>query len=187
MKKKKLLVFIFLVIILLIIFTLLLRISIINKNSSQDNLEYIYSEEIKEGTTSPDMIHVVIALYKGEVDPRSISKSTYYFINTVVPNYLKKCTNDKKTEKFFKKNLDNIKMDVNTNKSEFKGLISEIRKLSGELEYESSRFDSDTIRRTNKGLEAMLYIKYKNNPEISVKVTILNEPDLNKSPIKYTK
>ena len=186
MKKKKL-IKIFLIILILLIICLVIFMSLLKENdvSSRESFEYIYSDEMKDGTTSPDMIHLIITFYDGEVAPDSISKSIYYFINTVIPKYVEKCSNEKKAEKYFDNNLEDVKLDINANKSEFVGLINEISKISGELKFESARFDKDSIKRTNRGIEALLYIKYENNPEISVRFVLLNELYDDRSSIKY--
>ncbi len=154
--------------------------------TSEENLAYINSDELEEGTISPDMIHVVIALYEGELNPKAISKSTYHFINHLVPEYLKKCKNDEVARKYFQKNKDNINFDIGISKEEeFVNLIHEIQKLSGNLEFESSRFDPDEVIVKSNHVEAVLYIKYKNNDEIAVTIRLSNKVYENKNSIKF--
>ncbi len=176
--------------ILLIILAVLLIVLKNNIRTPKENLSYINSDEMEEGTFSPDKIHVIIAayVYEGELNPKAISKSTYYFINSIIPEFLKQCTDDEKTDKYFEKNSENIKINIGiTEKEEFEALINEIRKLSGKLEYENSWFDLDSINRTRHNLETILHIKYKDNPEITVKLTISNKQYRNKTSIKYEK
>lgn len=186
MKKNILLILILILLVVLII--CIIGLSKIKKiRSSEENLEYINSDELDEGTISPEMIHVVIALYKGDLNPKAISKSTYHFINHLVPEYLKKCTNEEITKKYFQKNKYDIYLDTGINKEEeFINLINNINKLSGNLEFETSRFDKDSIVKNNNGIEAILYIKYKNNEEISVKVKLLNKVYSDKTSVLFS-
>ncbi len=189
MKKKKnilIVIMIILLIILMIVIVTLNKLKTKNDRTSEENLEYINSDELEEGTISPDMIHVVIALYEGELNPKAISKATYYFINDLVPEYLKKCKNEEVTRKYFEKNKDNIYLDIGINKEdEFVNLINEIKKLSGKLEFESSRFDKDSINVKSNHLETVLYIKYKDNEEIAIRMKLLNRVYENKTSIKF--
>lgn len=154
--------------------------------TSKENLEYINSDELEDGTVSPDMIHVVIALYEGELNPKAISKSTYHFINHLVPEYLKKCKNEEITREYFQRNKEDIYLDIGINKEEeFISLINEINTLSGNLEFESSRFDKDTLVVKNNRVEAVLYIKYRNNDEINVNVNLYNKVYSNRTSIKF--
>ena len=186
MKRKRRILILLILVLLMCMITL-----IIIKNqlrTPEENLKYINSNEMDKGTVSPEMIHVVIASYEGELNPKAISKSTYYFINYVIPEYLNECKNDSKTDKYFEKNKDKINLDIGiNNKDEFKNLIQEIKKLSGKLEFESSRFDKDNINKESYNLKTILYVKYKNNSEISFNVTISNKIYNNKSSIKFSK
>lgn len=185
MKKKTVLILILILMVSLIV-CLVGLIKIKNVRNSKENLEYINSDELDEGTVSPSMIHVVIALYEGDLNPKAISKSTYHFINHLVPEYLKKCTNEEITRKYFQKNKNDIYLDIGIDEeTKFIDLINEISKLSGDLEFESSRFDKDNVIVNTNGTEAILYIKYKNNEEIAVKVKLLNKVYSNKTSVQF--
>lgn len=186
MKKRKILIILILIILLVLMITLIILKSHIR--TPKENLEYINSDEMDSGTFSPQMIHIVIAYYEGDLNPKAISKSTYYFVNNMIPKLLKECSDDSKIDKYFEKNMDEIKFNIGINdKDEFKALMQEIKKLSGKLEFESSRFDRDNITRENSSLKTILYVKYKNNPELSFDVTISNKVYNNKSSIKFSK
>ena len=176
--------------IIILLIALIIVIFQLNKlkgtRTSKENLEYINSDELEDGTVSPDMIHVVIALYEGELNPKAISKSTYHFINHLVPEYLKKCKNEERRREYFQRNKEDIYLDIGINKEEeFISLINEINTLSGNLEFESSRFDKDTLVVKNNRVEAVLYIKYRNNDEINVNVNLYNKVYSNRTSIKF--
>ena len=182
--RKKILI----TIIILTILLVALLIVVFMQTNTKRNLEYINSDEMNEGTVSPDFIHVVVASYKGKLNPKAISKSTYYFINELVPKYLKKCDNSESARKYFQRNLKDIKLDIGVEKEEeFLKLMEEIQKLTPELKLERSYFNMDEIENNYNNTKANLYIKYENNPEISVKLTISNRIYQDKSTIKFSK
>lgn len=182
MKKRRIIIILLIILLIVVLSLIIIKLNI---RTPRQNLDYINSNEIDEGTFSPQMIHVVVASYEGDLNPKAISKSAYYFLNTVIPKYLKEC-ND--SEKYFEKNKDAIKLDIGvTNSEEFSNLMQEIKKLSGNLEYESSRFDADNIKKDFKGLKTTLYIKYKNNPEISFDITISDKIQSDRNSVKFSK
>lgn len=94
------------IILIILIIALLLLILMMNRvRTPQETFKYIYSDEMDEGTFSPEMIHIVIAAYEGKVNPKAISKATYYMITSRIPEYLNNCKDDDSTEKYFEKIL----------------------------------------------------------------------------------
>lgn len=169
--KKILLLIIIIVVVVLIALIMLLDTT----KSHINNLEYINSDEMNEGTFSPEKIHVLLQIYKGDLNPKAISKSTYYFTQSLVPEYYKKCKTEFSAKRYYFNNKKNIFIDTGINSEEdFLKLNSEIQKLSGELIFESSRFGIDEMKKKSDGVETYLYIKYKNNDEIKIKVIIYN-------------
>ena len=65
--------------------------------------------------------------------------------------------------------------------------MEEIQKLTPELKLERSYFNMDEIENNYNNTKANLYIKYENNPEISVELTISNRIYQDKSTIKFSK
>lgn len=186
--NKKTARIVLILIIILFISAIILIVALMNDRTPKENLEYINSEEIDEGTFSPEFIHIIVASYEGDVNPKAISKSTYYFTTNLVPKYLKYCDNEENTKKYYNQNTEDIKIDIGIeSEEEFIELISEIQKLTPNLEYEYSRFGKDEIVSNNRNLQAKLYIKYKNNPEICVTTTISNSEYTNKTSIKFSK
>lgn len=153
----------------------------------ENKLTYINSDEMKEGTTSPKMIHVVISRYDGDLNPKAITKSTYNFINSIIPKYLKKISNEDEAISYYNKNIQEIYTEIGIrNQNEFIDLYKEISKLEGELEYESSKFKLNEVEKGNRETEANLYIQYSNNPEICIKIIVSNRVYENRTSIKYT-
>lgn len=182
-QKRRIILLIF----ILLIFLGVLMVVKFYLTKDKINFEYIYSDEMKNGTFSPKMIHLVIAAYEGDVNPKSISKSTYYMITTKIPEYLKNCS-DNNTEKYFNKNKDSIYLDTGiTNKDDFDKLIKELSKLSGKLELEYAIFDRETIKVNKTNLEVVLKIKYKDQEEISLNVRIKNKQRDEVPSIEYYK
>ncbi len=186
-KNKKIILF-SIIMMLVLLSCMVIVINIIRLNDPEVNLEYINSDEMRDETFSPDMIHIVISKYEGNLNPKAISKSTYYFINTVVQRYLNNCVDEESTKRYFNSNADSIYIDIGIDsEDEFYELIQEIDKLNGKLEYENATFKMNEIYVNSNNTEAILYIKYKDNPEISVKTTISNRVYNNRSSIKYSK
>lgn len=153
----------------------------------ENKLAYINSNEMKDGTTSPKMIHVVISRYEGDLNPKAITKSTYNFINSIIPKYLKKIDSEDDAIKYYNKNKSEINKEIGIkNETEFVDLYKEISKLEGKLKYESSKFKMDEVEKGDRETEANLYIQYSNNPEICVKIIISDRIYANKTSIKYT-
>lgn len=187
-KAKNMAKIILLVLVLLTVLVTFLFIILKNVSNPKKNLEYMNSDEMARGTFSPKFIHIVVASYEGEVNPKAITKATYYFTTNLVPKYLKKCSNEEDSKKYYSENSEAIKIDIGIdNESEFLELMKEIQKLTPKLELESSTFKKDEIQVNKKNLEAVLYIKYQDNPEISVKTTISNKQYNNKTSVKFSK
>ncbi len=146
-----------------------------NHRNVREEKEYVYSEEIEEGTFSPTLIHVPIGVYKGEVPPQAFSKSCYLFITRYIPEFYKECTSPEKMEKYYNDNKNELKKILGIRSLEdFNNIIKTISGLNGKLEYESSRFIMDEVYTDNDGIEANLYIKYKNNPELKFVMRVSN-------------
>lgn len=183
--KKK----IVLIVLILLVIVLLTMIVLKNKiRTPRENFQYIYSDEMDEGTFSPKMIHMVIAAYDGEINPKAITKSTYYIITQKIPEYVMNCRDDDSLERYFKKNRESIYLETGIkDKENFKCFITELRKLSGNLEYEYAIFDRETIKVNKNSLDVLLKVKYKNNDEISFNVQIENKESINNPSIKFYK
>ncbi len=183
--SKKILIIIFIILCILLISLILVKSKI---RTAEENFEYIYSDEMDENTFSPEMIHLVIAAYNGEENPKSITKSTYNLIVNLIPEYLKKCVNEEQTLKYYEKNAKDIYLLLGIdNKEEFNNIIKEISKLSGDLKFESAKFDRTTIEKSNNSLKVVLKIKYVDQEEISLNVEIKNKSYLTKPTIKFYK
>lgn len=159
----------------------------ITTESPKEKLNYINSDEMKEGTTSPKMIHAVITRYEGNLNPKAITKSTYNFINTIVPKYLKEINTEEEAKEYYNKHSEDIYVEIGIGKEDdFLELYKELSKLSGELKCESATFKLNEVEVKTASTEANLYIKYADNPEICIKIIISNNVYTNRSSIKYS-
>ncbi len=179
------------VIVLMLLFLLLgIIITIyINKiRTPKEMYSYIYSDEIDEGTFSPKMIHMVIVAYEGEVNPKAISKSTYYMITNRIPEYLNKCKDNKSLNDYFEKNSNSIYLATGINNNEqFKKLLAELKKVSGKLKLDCAEFDRETIKVNKNNLEVVLKIKYEKQEEILLNMRISNKESVKKPAIEFYK
>ena len=183
MKRK-----IAIVILVVLILICLLVIINIKKIKTQINLSYINSEKVKEGTFSPNNIHVLLAYYEGENKGPAITKTLYYFITDRVPEYRSKCKSEKQIKSYFKKNKNIIYKDIGINdESKFMDLISVISTLPEDLVYESSNFEMGEMSKDVDRLTANLYIKYKGSSKIKLKIYINNKTTTKRSPVKFSK
>lgn len=187
MNKKQLFKIILILLIIIFLLTIFL-INISSRKSSKQYLKYITSDEIDENTTSPKMIHYVLSAYKGVVNPKALSKSTYYIINQKIPEYLKYCKTNKDIDKYFEKNENDIYLDLGIDdKEQFEKFMDEINKLSGDLKYESSRFDKEYTSIESDYTETVIHIKYENQEEISLDMIIKNYSEQDEPVIVYFK
>lgn len=182
-KKKIIIILIILMLVLLLLVILKSRI-----RTSQEMFEYIYSNDMDEETFSPEMIHIVIAAYEGDINPKAISKATYYMITNRIPEYLKNCKDNQSLNKYFEKNAESIYLETGIeNYDDFKRLIDEFRKLSGNLKLEYAKFDRDSIKVNKNNLEVILKIKYQEQDEISLNMKIKNKKTANSPAIEFYK
>lgn len=189
MKKKKInpkkIILILLILIIVFLSLILVRL---NVRTVGENFEYIYSDEMDKNTFSPEMIHLVIAAYEGDENPKAITKATYNLIVNLIPEYVKKCVDESQTQKYYEKNKDTIYLLLGIdNQEEFNKLIKEVNKLSGDLEFESAKFDRETIEKNTNNLTVVLKIKYVNQEEISINVKIDNRTSSTRPTIKFYK
>lgn len=175
MKNKKILILAVIMILMILLLSLIILL-IQNKRTPKENFKYIYSDEMDEGTFSPEMIHIVIARYEGDINPKAITKASYNLINKVIPTYSKYCKDEKSMKDYFDKNKNEITLETGIlTENEFEKFINEINKLSGKLKFESAKFDRESITVNKNDLEVVLKIKYKDNEEISINTKINNK------------
>lgn len=185
LNKNKKIVISMLIVLTILIVILIVLINILR--TPQETFEYIYSDEMDKGTFSPEMIHIVIAAYEGEVNPKAISKSTYYLITEIIPEYLNKCK-DGDTNKYFDKESNSIYLMTGIkNKEDFKKFMDELKKLNGNLKFEYAKFDRESVKVNENDLEVVLKIKYQNQEEISVNMRIKNTESETRPSIEFYK
>lgn len=185
LNKNKKIVISMLIVLTILIVILIVLINILR--TPQETFEYIYSDEMDEGTFSPEMIHIVIAAYEGEVNPKAISKSTYYLITELIPEYLNKCK-DGDTNKYFDKESNSIYLMTGIkNKEDFKKFMDELKKLNENLKFEYAKFDRESVKVNENDLEVVLKIKYQNQEEISVNMRIKNTESETRPSIEFYK
>ena len=185
LNKNKKIVISMLIVLTILIVILIVLINILR--TPQETFEYIYSDEMDKGTFSPEMIHIVIAAYEGEVNPKAISKSTYYLITEIIPEYLNKCK-DGDTNKYFDKESNSIYLMTGIkNKEDFKKFMDELKKINGNLKFEYAKFDRESVKVNENDLEVVLKIKYQNQEEISVNMRIKNTESETRPSIEFYK
>lgn len=166
--KKKLLK-----IIIIILLLILLGIFYLNTQKMKEvglSLEYMNSNDITTSIISPTNIHVVLAKYKGNIKPKTISKFSYNLTYDVIPHYVKlikegKIKVDNRFFYFNNKNLILAQTGIE-NYEEFNEFIKKISILNENLEVESYIIPINSIKASTNTLEAQLNIKYKDNEEI---------------------
>lgn len=169
------------------IFGLIMIINILNK-SLYMQLKNIYSKENNnEVKIMPDNI---IALdYQGNLDYIVLYKSMYNFFDGSVNKYYKLTKNfdDKNIQEYFEKKSKNIEREIGvTDKQEFIELIKNIQKLEGKkLEIQEYVIVPDTVSSNRNYLRLSIKATYKDNKPIGFNLTIYNNPDTTKTPIKY--
>lgn len=188
MKKKKIIIIGVILLIILMIYLLSFVLLKSRTRAPYENFKYIYSDEMDEGTFSPEMIHIVIALYEGNINPKAITKASYNLITQIIPTYLRICKDDKSIQEYYENNSKQISLEIGITKEEdFKKFVDEIKKLSGNLKFEYAKFDRETIEINKNNLEVVLKIKYKEQEEISFNVRINNKETSSKSAIEFFK
>lgn len=181
--KKIIVIFLILIIILISLLLLMQKVK-----ETEQKFEYIYSDSMNDGTFSPKMIHLVIAAYEGDVNPKAITKATYNFITDLIPKYINIDNDESEIQKYFERNKEAIYLLVGIdNQDDFKNLMQEINKLSYNSEFEKAEFDRETIKKNINNLTVTLKIKYANQEEISINMRINNSVSSSKPAIKFYK
>lgn len=178
MKKTYKIIYMVVMMIVLLIFLGILYLNTQKIKGFGLSLEYMNSDEISDSIKSPRNIHVVLAKYKGNIKPKTISKFSYNFAYNVIPNYVKLIKQGKMKvddENFYSFNKKTILEQTGIdNYKEYNQFIKKISALNKDLEIESYTIPIDSITIVNNGLEAHLNIKYKENEEITFYLKIEN-------------
>lgn len=152
------------------------------------SLEYMNSDEITEDIKSPTNIHVVLAKYKGEIKPKTISKFSYNLAYNIIPKYVgllnegKIKVNDK-FHYLINKNIILYQTGIDSYE-EYNQFLNKIANLSGNLEIEYYNIPINSINASANELVAKLNIKYKDNDEITFDFNLGSNSDKKYTGIK---
>lgn len=175
MSKKVISIFI---VILIAITTIATFNTIIQRNQKKQIekfINYINSDEIGSELQTPKFMHVVLATYKGKVEDLTILKSIMYFNNNIIPEIQKKCDNRIESKIYYKNhNLQIAKQIGINNIEEFYQLVDKCNTLTENDKIEYIKFDIDSIKKDDKGLNVTLLLKYNQSEEVGFNISILN-------------
>lgn len=138
-------------------------------------LDYINSDAVEHRMETPEFMHVVLAEYKGDAKGLSILKSLEYFTCDVIPDIKKNCGNDFKAKSYYNNHKIQLENQIGINNyNDFYEICKKLdfAKNLGALEY--TKINTDSIKRTNNGLDFVIYYKYSDVDEISFNITIDN-------------
>ena len=157
--------------------------------NTEERLEYIYSDEWNS-EPYPLKMNYIIRNYQGNLKAQNMGKSIYYTETVVFPKYYKKLrkASEEKIKNYYTRNAEEIKKDFGIEQEEdFCDLIENLQRLQKrKIEFESSQIESLYVQKKDDRVETVLYVKYKNCVEIGFYLRVLNQPDINYSPIQYT-
>lgn len=184
-KVKKYIIMLFMLLILLLAILI-----VIYNNPVDKNLRYIYNEK-KAGNISvmPNNVTDLFTKYQGRINQRSIYKGLYIFVNEILEKYYleTKSLSNEDVKKYYNQNIKNIGKEIGiTQEDEFIKFYETIKNLHGtELSLEEYTINPTTIKNKKGYTECVLLIKYQNNEQIGIYLNILNNKDINKTPINY--
>lgn len=175
MSKKIISVFIVILIAITIIATYNTIIQRNQKKQIEKFMNYINSDEIGSELKTPKFMHVVLATYKGKVEDLAILKSIMYFNNNIIPEIQQKCDNKIESKIYYKNHSLQISKQIGINNfDEFYEIVDKCNTLTENDEIEYIKFDIDSIKKDNKGLNVILFLKYNQSEEVSFNILILN-------------
>ncbi len=138
-------------------------------------LEYVKSTNIDHNINTPEYMHVVLAAYRGEAKGISVLKSIEYLSDTIVPEINKNCGNKISSWFYYSNHSRQLKQEICVNNfKEFYEICKKCKSIKNRDFLESSTFDADSVKRTNQGVDCVLYLKYSDSEEISFNITVLN-------------
>lgn len=179
------------IIALFILLILLVAVLIVLYNNPVDrNLRYIYSTK-KEGNISimPNNVTELFAKYQGRIDQRIIYKALYNFASETIEKYYLETKNldNEQVKKYYNQNSKNIVKELGiTEEAEFVKFWQTIKNLQGtELSLQEYTIIPKSLKNKTGYTECVLLLTYKNNDKIGIYINIVNDKDINKTPINY--
>lgn len=148
-------------------------------------------DRISEDVITPAKSYKFFSKYSGNISTVDAYNSFYNMANNIIPNYYKKLKNFTKEQinEYFIKNKKDIVKDLGIDKLEdFTELVQGINELTGEnIEFQEYAFDENTIKTEGKVTSADLMIKYKDNKDLKINITLLEEKKDTIIKVKYIK
>lgn len=184
-KVKKYIIMLFILLILLVAVLI-----VIYNNPIDRNLRYIYNTK-KEGNISimPNNAVDLFTKYQGRIEQRSIYKALYNFASETLEKYYLETKNldNEQVKKYYNKNAKNIIKELGiTEEAEFVKFWQTIKNLQGtELSLEEYTVNPKSLKNKSGYTECVLLLTYKNNDKIGIYINIVNDKDINKTPINY--
>lgn len=188
--RKRLIILCTLMICVLILVMLLIRVVTLKDDVtiSKAKLEYINGNEWNN-ETYPEKMAAFFRAYEGKQTAQNIGKSMYHVVTELIPKYNKelKGMSKSKIKEYFRDNEKLVSLDFGIEyESEFENLMDSVLELkSDNLELESYYIDIASIKQSDMSTSAVLYIKYKDNNEISINFRVLNTVQANISSVQY--
>lgn len=146
------------------------------KKEVKNYMNYINSDEVGSELKTPDLMHVVLAAYKGEAKGLTILKSVMYFKNNLIPDIQKNCGNRLFANIYYRRHSKQLYNEFGiNNKEEFYVLVDKCNQLGDVNKLKTIGFNTDSIKRVNDGLYVELKMKTDGNSEVTFNVRILNK------------
>lgn len=176
MTKKVLSIIIAILILIIVVATYSTIIHHNQKKKVQEFLDYTNSTEKGGELITPNYLHVVLGVYKGEASGLNILKSINYFTNNIVPEIHKKCGNIITSRLYYNNHKTQLQKQIGIdNFDDFYEIVKKCELMNDE-EYtiEKIEFDKDSLNKDKDGVTASFRVKYINSGEIEFNVKVLN-------------
>lgn len=175
--SKKVLSIIIAILVIIILFATISSIKHYNQRKQAEKfMKYVTSTEVDSDIKTPELMHIVLAAYKGDCGGLNIVKSINYFANNNVPEINKKCGNKLSAKMYYNNNKYKLEKQIGiTNFEDFYKLVERCKLSKKSNIVESLRVDVNSVERELNGVKARIYIKYNDSEEISFDIKILND------------
>lgn len=193
MNKKILKILKMLTILLIILLLIVAAIKIYNRivpGDYQDDLVYDDASNKVDEVEYPYMAYTFFVNYNGEIETDDIVAYVYNVANNVIPNYYTNLKNSNTNEinTFFENNEKDIFDELGiSDEKEFEDFILKLQQIdSEELIFKSYNVDEKSNKYTKSFSYFNLNIKYEDDNEITLNVTIRNKSSENNANLKVS-
>ncbi len=176
MSKKVLSIIIAILVIIILIATISSIKHYNQRKQAEKFMNYVTSTEVDSDIKTPELMHIVLAAYKGNCEGLNIVKSINYIANNTIPEINKKCGNKMSAKIYYNNNKYKIEKQTGIKSfDEFYKLVERCKVSKKSNTVESMRADVNSIERESNGVKARIYVKYNDSDEISFDIKILND------------